>query len=93
MLELSAISARYYKYSREPEKVEPKVKPKVGDKVRFVKNRYVGLSFGMPVGSVGKVIRITEDCGNEPLYQVQNPNWRMANQGICSFWIDEIEVI
>lgn len=66
---------------------------RVGDKVRFVKNRYVGLSFGMPVGSVGKVIRITEDCGNEPLYQVQNPNWRMANQGICSFWIDEIEVI
>ncbi|QVG64061.1 hypothetical protein Mithridates_00174 [Acinetobacter phage Mithridates] len=90
---LSEIGLRYDHYPREPEKVKPKVKPKVGDKIRFVKNRYVGLSFGIPVGSVGKVIHITEDCGNEHLYQVQNPNWIMANQGICSFWIDEIEVI
>ena len=67
--------------------------PKVGDKVRFVKDRYVELSHGIPIGSIGKVVEIRFGNSIEKMWYAYNPEWDSKQDGILNFWIDEIELV
>lgn len=65
-----------------------------GQKVVFLRDRHKGLSYGIPQGSVGKVVEITVHERGFYVLQVYNQIWEhMSKNGILSFYPDEISLV
>lgn len=63
---------------------------KVGDRVQVIGVASPKLDHGIPLGAIGKVVRI--DYFALTLYQVYNPDWvSKDDEGILYFWDIELE--